>query len=136
MATSTYLVSAAVMGALAVGVFVLAAGLDWRRYRVPREDGGGWLDWAATDVSAWLVGFVVLTVAAVAGLVVVLQSGSGALFVGGLGIVFAGFLAFAVYVTGKSRGHPHSHAVGEALVALGAAGLIAVVAWLLLTAGA
>lgn len=136
MAPSTYLASAIVMGILFVGVVaVLSNGQSRRSDRARREASGG-LSRLVHDGRAWQLGFVLLSLAVIGVTVTTLSGGgSGAVFLGAGGL-FAAFLAAGVYVAAKSHGHPHSHAVGEAVVALGALGLVVVVVQLIATSGA
>lgn len=137
MTTGVYLASAAVMGTLAVGVAgVLAYGRDWHRYAPARRDQSGLSSRLVRDSRSWLFGFVILGIGALAGTLFALEGGSMTLVLLGVGAIVAGFLAAGVYITATSRGHPHSHAVGEAVITLGALGLAAVVLRLILTTGA
>ena len=110
---ATYLLSTALMGVLVLGIaFVVARGRAWHEYRpqfVRPEDFS-----VDGDPLLLMLGFILLIVVT-------------------LGTTL---FAVGVYVTARSNGHPHSHAVGEAIITLGALVLATVVGWLLLTAGA
>lgn len=134
MAPSAYIVSAAVMGLLAVAVLLATQGGGWRRDVGVTERPNGKRRLAA-DRRVWLLGFVLLAIAAAVVPVVALGSGSPGIYLVGVGTAAVAFLVGGVYLTATARGHPHSHAVGEAVVTLGAVALVAVVGWLLLTAG-
>lgn len=135
MPTGTYLASGATMGlVLVVTVLLLSGGREWQQ-APERADDGGLLDWLVHDVASWRAGFVVLVVATLGGTVLALSSNSATLMLGGVLGAFVVFVAFGVYTLATNRGHPHSHAVGEAIVTLAALALVAVVAHLLLTAG-
>lgn len=135
MATSTYLLSTVMMGVLVLGVaFVVARGRAWHSYR-PQVFGRGERP-ATDDPFLWTLAFVVLLAVSLGGTLFVLGGGSTTLVMAGAGVLVAAFLVAGVYVTAKSNGHPHSHAVGEAVVTLGALVLLGVVGWLLTTAGA
>lgn len=135
MTSSTYLASAAVMGVLAVAVgVVVLRGRPW--YRPAQRQGestGG--DRLIRSLRGWLFGFSLLAFAAI-GVTLAAASGETVLMVAVGGIALAALVAVGVYAVGRANGHPTSHAVGEALVALGGLGLIAVVAWLLTSFGA
>lgn len=137
MATSAYLVSTVVMGVLFVSVaLAVARGRDWRRYSSEREAPPGVTSRLANDGTAWIVGFVLLVAAAIGATLVAAGGGGTTLVVAGGGAAAIAFLTVGIYSAAKSRGHPHSHAVGEAIITLGAVSLVAIVGWLLLTAGA
>ena len=137
MSASTYLVSAVVMGVLVVGVALLARrGRKWRRYTVRENDRTELFRSLATDTNVWKLGYLVLTILGIAVTIYALANGNAALFVVSLGAGFAGFVAVSIYVLATAKGHPHSHAVGEAVAAMGALGLLTLVGWLLFTAGA
>jgi hypothetical protein len=132
---ATHLLSTALMGVLVLGIaFVVARGRAWHEYRpqfVRREDlsvGG--------DPLPLMLGFIVLIVVTLGATLFAVGGGGVAAFLGVAAALVVGFLAVGVYVTARSNGHPHSHAVGEAIITLGALVLVAVVGWLLLTAGA
>lgn len=135
MSTVTYIASAATMGVLLVATtLLLRSGRQWR-VAPTRADDGGLLDWLVHDGDSWLVSFVLLAVVAIAGTMLAMGSDSAAVMLGGIagGVVI--FAALGVYMLATSRGHPHSHAVGEAIVTVGTLTLVAVIAHLLLTAG-
>jgi pheromone shutdown protein TraB len=138
MSTSTYLVSAFVMGALVVGAAVLVSvGREWRQYKV-RDDPErpNLLGRLATDTGVWKLIYLALTLLGIAVTIFALANGNAALFVLSLGAGFAGFLGVSVYMLATASGHPHSHAVGEAVAVMAGLGLLVVVGWLLFTAGA
>jgi pheromone shutdown protein TraB len=137
MSASTYLVSAVVMGALVIGVTLLVRrGGQWRQYTVREGDRREQFRSLASDASVWKLGYLVLTILGIVVTIYALANGNAALFVVSLGAGFAGFIAISIYVLATAKGHPHSHAVGEAVAAMGALGLLTVVGWLLFTAGA
>jgi len=135
MATSTYLLSTALMGVfvLAVG-FLVARGRAWESY-TPRLFGRDSGERLSENPTALTAGFVLLLVVGI-GLTLLAAGGNTVVFLAGAGALVVGFLVLGVYVTAKSNGHPHSHAVGEAIVTLGAVVLVGLVGWLLTTAGA
>ncbi len=136
MSTSTYIASAAVMGSLLVATtLVLRSGGQWRMAPTRRDDGSR-LDWLVHDGLSWRIGFVLLAVIAIGGTMLAMGSDSAAMMLGGIGGGVVLFAALGVYMLATTRGHPHAHAVGEAIVTVGALTLVAVVAHLLLTAGA
>ena len=133
MAAGTYLASTVVLGLLAAGVFYAAVnGRAWKRY-APQVLSKGRRGGLASDSRDWILGFVVVTVLAIAGLVGVLESGAGASVVifAGAAVAIVGFLIVGTYTTARSRGHPHAYAVGEAVGVLGAVVLVAMVVNLL-----
>lgn len=110
---------------IGTAVFVIYS-RPWRRYTV----GGGGP--AVDETTVWLVGFLALTVFAAVATVVTLDTGAIVpLLVFVAGSVVA-FLGAGVYLFGRSHGHPRSHAVGEAVITLGAVGLLAITARLIL----
>ena len=134
--TATYLLSTALMGVLVLGVaLVVARGRSWHDYRPQFLS-------QTKDVSLGgnplllMLAFILLLGVTVGVTLFAAGGGSVAAFLGVAGALVVGFLATGVYVTARSNGHPHSHAVGEAIVTLGALVLLAVVGWLLVTAGA
>lgn len=138
MAPAAYLASTVLMGTLALVVFVaVAVGRDWRHYtpRLSRPEGG-LLARLARDGRVWILAFVALVVAATAGTLATLGGGSTTVLFGGAGAIVLAFLLVGVYAVGRSRGHPHSYAVGEAIAALGAVFLLALTGWLLTSFGA
>ncbi len=121
MASLVYLASAGVMLALAVIVFVATArGRDWQNYTpqigAPRPSGLGRL---TGSVKVWTLGFIVLVLATTAAILSALQGGSVTAMLAIFAVVVLGFLTFSIYALGRSRGHPHAAAVGEAVVSLG-----------------
>jgi hypothetical protein len=137
MSTSTYLVSALVMGVLVLGAAVLVSvGREWRRYTVRDDSEGQQLKSLVTDTGVWTLLYIVLSLVGIAVSIVAIATGNGALFVASIGAGFAVFLAVSIYTVATASGHPHSHAVGEAVAVMGGLGLLTVVGWLLLTAGA
>ena len=132
---ATYLLSTALMGVLALGIaFVVARGRAWHEYRpqfVRPEDLS-----VDGDPLLLMLGFILLIVVTLGATLFAVGGGGVAAFLGVAAALVVGFLAVGVYVTARSNGHPHSHAVGEAIITLGALVLATVVGWLLLTAGA
>lgn len=132
---ATYLLSTALMGVLVLGIaFVVARGRAWHEYRpqfVRPEDLS-----VDGDPLLLMLGFILLIVVTLGTTLFAVGGGGVAAFLGVAAALVVGFLAVGVYVTARSNGHPHSHAVGEAIITLGALVLATVVGWLLLTAGA
>lgn len=138
MAPVSYLTSAVLMGVLAlVVVLAVVLGRNWRHYtvRLGRPEGG-FLAGVARSPTAWIVIFVGLSLGGIAATLAVLGGASPTLFVGGAGVIVLGFLILGVYAMGRSRGHPHAYAVGEAVAALGAVFLLALTGMLLTSFGA
>lgn len=138
MAPAAYLASAVLMGTLALLVLVaVSVGRDWHHYtpRLGRPEAGR-LARLARDDRVWILAFVVLVVAATAGTLAALGGGSTAVTFGGAGVIVLAFLLVGVYAVGRSRGHPHAYAVGEAVVTLGVVFLVALTGWLLTSFGA
>lgn len=138
MVSYVYLASAAVMLALAVVVFVATArGRNWEHYtpRIggPRPSG---LSQLTSSVNAWVVGFILLVVLTAGAVLAAVQGGSVALLLAVFGLLVVGFLTIGVYAIGRSRGHPHAYAVGEAVVSLGFVVLLAIGGQLVTTFGA
>ena len=132
--TSVYLASTVVMGLFVLGVgVVLRRGRGWRRYSPERRGARTGVWDLADDGRAWIASFVVLTLAATAGTFLALTTGGAGMLVvlAGAALAVGSFLAGGIYVMGRSRGHPHSHAVGEAIAALGGVTILAVVAILI-----
>jgi len=131
MANTSVLASAVVMASVLLGTvaFVIYA-RPWRGYTVAT---GGSVSRSDLDgTTSWLLGFLALSVFAALATVVTLRGDDILpllLFVGGAVVAFLGA---GVYVFGRSHGHPHSHAVGEAVITLGAVGLLAIAANLML----
>jgi len=130
VAVSISIVSSILMGALLVGLSaVLANEPVWRTY-TPSLPGRG-ANRSVDDPETLLAVFVVAL--AVVGGTTLFVLGGGDLFVvlGALGLTVLTFVAGGIYIMGRSHGHPHSHAVGEAVLVVGALGLIAVAGWLI-----
>jgi amino acid permease len=145
MATPLYLISTVLMGVLVVGVAVsVRRGRTWQSYTPQRDTADVTGDTA--DVTANTAGsdrslpfvlvFVVLIGGTLGTTLFVLGGGTTAVVFGSAAVLVLAFLVAGVYATARSNGHPRSHAVGEAFVALGALVLGGVVGWLLTTAGA
>lgn len=118
------------MGALLVGLStVLARDPQWRQYRpsLPSRPAAK----AADDPEALLVGFFLAVLALGGGTLFVLGGGDLMVLLLVIGLALVAFLAGGVYVAGRSHGHPHSHAVGEAIIVVGGIGLLAVAGWLI-----
>jgi len=137
MASSTLLASSVVMALIAVTIgFAVVTGRPWKRYSLhalgtrARDRGG--------EATAWVAGFVLLALVAIGGTIAVLGgAGPGTLVVGAAaGLTLAAFAIGGTYAAGRSRGHPHSHAVGEALAVLGGLVVLAIAANLLTQFGA
>lgn len=133
---SIYLASTVVMG---VGLLVmgglLLAGRKWERYspRGMTESASGLFG----DPRVWIVGFAVLGLGAAAGTVTVLRSADPTVLIfAGAGLIIVAFMAVGTYFTARARGHPHSHAVGEAIAVLGGVTILALVGNLLTNFGA
>lgn len=139
MVTGTFLASTVIMGLLAAGVFYVAVnGRSWKRYS-PQALGTDWSGFGfVSDSRAWILGFVVLTVAAVVAIPTVLEGGADAsgLIFGSMAALTVSFLLFGTYATARSRGHPHSHAVAEAIGMFGAVVILAIVGNLVIQFGA
>lgn len=138
MVSYVLLASAVVMGLLVAVVF---AGIGWSRnwydYRPqisPPERGVA--NVLANSVRVWIVGFVVLVVAVMGAVFLAIESGSLVGIYALFGLIVVGFLTFGVYATGRSLGHPHAHAVGEAILALATVLLLAITGNLLISFGA
>lgn len=130
------------MGLLVVVVgAALVRGRTWERYSpqvVGTDAGTGSVGGVASDGRAWIAAFALLVVAATAGTVLVLTSAGDAtlLVLAGVALAVGGFLTGGTYLMARSRGHPHSHAVGEAIAMLGGVAILAVVANLVTSFGA
>lgn len=138
MAPISYLASALLMGALALFVFLaIGFGRNWHHYTVQLgRPEGGILAGIARSTTAWIVIFVAISLGAIAATLAVLGGGSATLVFAGAGALVLAFLLVGVYAMGRSRGHPHAYAVGEAVAALGAIFLIALTGLLLTSFGA
>lgn len=138
MASYVYLASAVVMGLLGIIVFVATArGRNWYEYTPqisPPEPGV--VGKLTHDIRAWVLGFLILVVGATAAVLAAVSSGNLAFIFGLLGLLVVGFLTFGVYSAGRSRGHPHAYAVGEAVIALGTIVLLGITGNLVLSFGA
>lgn len=139
MATGTFLASSLVMGLVAASAFFLVArGRAWERYypsavgtaRSTRDrlEGGNLL----------LAIFVLLSIAAIGGVLLVLEGAASStlLIFAGAGIAVVGFLVLGTYAAARSRGQPHAHAVGTAVGVLGGVVLLVIVGNLLTQFGA
>jgi VIT1/CCC1 family predicted Fe2+/Mn2+ transporter len=137
MATPTYLLSTALMGVFVLGVaFLVARGRAWQSYR-PQLAIREAIDRDSDDPFLWTLGFILLILVVIGLVLSVLGSDGGAgLFVAAGTLLVVGFLVTGIYATARSKGRPQSHAVGQAMAALGAVVLVAIVGWLLVTAGA
>lgn len=136
MATSTYLLSTALMSVLVLGVaFVLARGRAWRQYRPQLFGPDADLD-ITNDAFALSVGFILLLVVSIAVTLFAAGGGSMTAFLAVAGALVVGFLLAGIYSTARTNGHPHSYAVGETILVLGALVLVTIAGWLLATAGA
>lgn len=138
MVSYVFLASAVVMGLLAVAAFAATAlWRDWVDYRPsisPPERGT--IARLATDFRVWVFGFILLVGLVVAAVLAAVEGGNLMLIFGLLGLLVVGFLIVGVYSAGRSRGHPHAHAVGEAIIALGAVVLLGIAVNLLTSFGA
>lgn len=138
MASAVYLVSMALMGVLALVVIAATAtGRDWRRYtpEIGREDVD-LLTGLSRSPLVWVLSFFLLVVLALVAVFVALSGGGTTLFVALAGLLVLGFILLGVYAVGRSRGHPHAYAVGEAVITLGFLFLILVSVYLLSNFGA
>lgn len=138
MASAVYLVSMALMGVLALVVIAATAtGRDWYSYtpEIGREDVDP-LTALSRSPLAWMLGFFLLVALALGAVFAALSGGGTTLFVALAGLLVLGFLLFGVYAAGRSRGHPHAYAVGEAVITLGFLFLIVVAGYLLANFGA
>lgn len=137
MVSYVYLASAVVMGLLAVTVFVATArGRNWYDYtpRIGRPEPG-LVGRLTGDLRTWIFGFVVLVLAITGAVLTAVDGGNLGFIFGLLGLFVIGFLTFGVYSAGRSRGHPHAHAVGEAIIALGTVVLLVIATQLLTSFG-
>jgi hypothetical protein len=138
MVSYVYLASAGATLALAVIVFVaIDRGRDWHSYRPsisPPQPSS--MRRLAGDVRTWTLLFAVLVLATTAGILSALQGGSTTAILAVFGVVVLGFVTLGVYGLGRSRGHPHAAAVGEALVTIGLILLVALSGQLLTGFGA
>lgn len=136
-----YLVTAAVMGGLFVAVaYWIQRGTDWRqpasiRAALPVPIDGAGRSQSGTQSPMWPIGFLLLVLATVLLTVVGLGAGQMTVMLGFLGAAVIAFLVAGVFFMARSHGHPYSHAVGEAVITLGAVWLVAVVGWVLLDDG-
>ncbi len=137
MAT-VYLASMIVMGVLALGVGLWSArSRQWESYTPPSVDSaGGALSRLASDERTWIVSFVVLALGITGITLAVLGGGPTTMIYAVAGLLVVGFLVVGTYAAGRSVGHPHAHAVGEAVAAFGGVFLLAVVGYLLTSFGA
>jgi hypothetical protein len=123
------------MGVLVLGVaLVVARGRAWHEYRpqfVRKENVS-----VGDDPALLTVIFLLLIGLTLGTTLFVVGGGNVAIFLAVVGALVVGFLGLGVYATARSNGHPHSHAVGEAVVTLGAVLLVVIVGWLFVTAGA
>lgn len=138
MASPVYLASMVVMGLLALVVFAFTAtGRDWKHYTPaisPPE--GDTLHRFANSTLAWVLVFFAIVGLGIAAILVALGGGSTTFLVGVVALLVLGFLVLGVYTAGRSRGHPHSTAVGEAIITLSALFLIVLAGYLLTSFGA
>lgn len=138
MASAVYLVSMALMGVIALVVIgATATGRDWHRYtpEIGREDVDP-LTALSRSPLAWVLTFFLLIALALGAVFAALSGGGTTLFVALAGFLVLGFLLLGVYGAGRSRGHPHAYAVGEAVIAFGFLVLVALTAFLLTNFGA
>lgn len=132
---ATYLLSTALMGVLVLGLgLAVARGRAWHEYRPQFSPGETLPD---RDSPLLLtVAFLALIGLTLGGTLFAAGGGNVTAFLAIVGALFVGFLVVSVYVTARSSGHPYSHAIAESIVTLGAVVLVAVVGWLITTAGA
>jgi FtsH-binding integral membrane protein len=124
------------MSVLILGVaFVLARGRAWYGYRPDLLKRGTGED-LTRDPLFLMVGFVLLIGVSMAVTLIAAGGGSVTTFLAVAGALVVGFLLSGIYTTARSNGHPHAYAVGEAVITLGVLVLVAIVGWLLMTAGA
>lgn len=141
MSTSTYLVTAAVMGALSVALVVYVRhGVSWHRpielqQQLALPAGTFTGNSEPSDTMGWMLGFLLLTVVTVVLTVFGLGAGQMMTLLWFIAVIVVAFLVLGVYTMARSHGHPYSHAVGEAIVTLGAVWLVAIIGWLLVTDG-
>jgi hypothetical protein len=130
MATTVSLVSSVLMGTVLVGLAaLLSSGKSWRRYKpaaLRREQGQ-----RPDDLGLFAAGFLLATLLIAGATLSVLSGGQLWVVLGLIGAALLAFLAAGIYVAGRSHGHPRSHAVGEAVLVVGAIGLLTVVGWLI-----
>jgi hypothetical protein len=138
MATTDYVISTVVMGALLLLVGVAVSRFrHWRHYSpgtgTHDEHRTSLLATAASSLGLWVLIFVCLVAVLGGGVVYISQTGQHLLALAAVGaLVFVGYLTVGIYATAKSRGHPHSHAVAEALTVLGGLGIVAITTNLIL----
>lgn len=138
MASPVYLASMVVMGVLALVVIAYTAtGRDWKHYtpEISRPEGDT-LSRLASSTAVWILLFFALVALGLAATLVALGGGSTTFLVGVVGLLVLGFLVLGIYAAGRSRGHPHSTAVGEVILTLGALFLVVLAAYLLTSFGA
>ena len=130
-----YLLSTALMGVLVLGVVaVVARGRAWHEYQpefLTREDVS-----VGDDQTVLTLAFLLLIGLTLGVTLLAVGGGNVLVFLGIIGALVVGFLTVGVYASARSNGHPHSHAVAESIIALGAVVLVGLVGWLLTTAGA
>jgi archaellum biogenesis protein FlaJ (TadC family) len=138
MASPVYLASMVVMAVLALVVVAFTAtGRDWKHYTPaisPPE--GDTLSRLANSTLAWVLAFFVIVGLGIGATLVALGGGSTTFLVGVVGLLVLGFLVLGIYAAGRSRGHPHSTAVGEAILTLSVLFLVVLTAYLLTSFGA
>ena len=139
MVAGNYLASTVVMGLLAASVlYATVNGRSWKRYSPQAVSTEGNQGGFVTGGRTWIVAFGLLSIAAVGGTLTILQSGGNGtvLIFGAAAALVVGFLLLGTYATARSRGHPHSHAIGETVGMAGAVVILAIVGNLLIRFGA
>lgn len=142
----TYLVAAFVTTGLVITLGVwLRSGIAWQqpatvseRLPVPisSQPGDGGLSQSEPRFEGvWPAAFVLLIITTVGLTVLGLGAGQTTMLLGFIGATVVAFLVLGVYFMARSHGHPFSHAVGEAIVILGAVWILAVIGWVLLNDG-
>lgn len=138
MVSYVFIASAVIMGLLAVAAFAATAlWRDWFDYRPqisPPERGT--ISRLATDFRVWVLGFILLVGLLTGAVLAAVGGGNVGAILGLLGLLVVGFLILGVYSAGRSRGHPHAHAVGEAIIALATVVLLGIAVNLLTSFGA
>lgn len=150
MAEPAYFVSALVTGILLLGVWAFLARIeDWRRYQpastLPQPDRGGDTGGSARSddsTTAWIVGFLLLTLSVGGGAVLIVSDPSFAAGVGewvavsvAFGLMLLGFLLWGTYSSARHRGLPSAHAALLSAWLLGSLSVTAIAVKLVLTGG-
>jgi hypothetical protein len=143
MAASAYLTSALVTGALLLTVWVLVTRMEnWRSYELSTPNLAGDQGSLADSPAAWTAGFLLMTLVAGGGAVLLVSDvelaaavGGGVAIAGVFGAFLLGYLIYGTYDSARSRGLHSAQAALLSAWLFGSLIVVAIAAKLLFTGG-